>query len=723
MSQERDPMINVFVHETMVLMEQLEGILIDSEKSDNMDGAINDIFRIMHTIKGNSMMMKYDKIAGLAHVTEDLFDYIRTNHPQNVNYTEITSVILDSLDFMKDEIDCIQNDVESTADNSELRTALVGFLESLKFMAAGESAPAPAPEQKTEVAVEVEKTENKAESNEQPNVAQAGLRPNFFAVTINFEDECQMENVRAFGIAHNLDEEGCVFYHMPKDLEDDKDGITFIRSEGFKLAVNCSQGEEELKTLLDKVSFMKEFDIKSINRDDFIDLTEEYQAYKEYGELDLITAAVEQVPEVELIEEEPVIELVQAVEKPVDVVAPVAAVPAVHVEREASASKQQKYINVSVEKLDALMNLVGELVISESMVTQNPELKELKIDSLDKAAGQLRKNINEIQDVVMEIRMVPLSTTFQRMNRIVRDMSVKINKSVDLVLIGQETEVDKNIIEHISDPLMHLIRNAIDHGLEESDEREAKGKSRTGTVTLEAKNAGGDVWIIVRDDGKGLDREKILAKAAERGSLKKPAEEYTDREAFNFIFEAGLSTKEAVTGFSGRGVGMDAVNAELEKIGGTVVIESEKDKGSAINLKIPLTLAIVNGMVMSVGESKFSLPITAIQEAFKARMEDVIVDPDGNEMILVRGECYSIIRLHELFGIQTEITDFAEGIFVMLKDEDHKICLFVDYLIGEHQVVVKSFSKYINKIKGISGCAHLGDGGICLILDTSGLSA
>jgi two-component system chemotaxis sensor kinase CheA len=390
---------------------------------------------------------------------------------------------------------------------------------------------------------------------------------------------------------------------------------------------------------------------------------------------------------------------------------------------EHSQAKQQKYINVNVEKLDLLMNLVGELVVSEAMVTQNPELKSLNIQSIEKSAAQMRKIINEVQDIVMEIRMVPLAMTFQRMNRIVRDMSVKTNKEVDLVLLGQETEVDKNIIEHISDPLMHLIRNAIDHGIETTEERKQAGKPEKGTVTLEAKNSGGDVWIIVRDDGKGLEKEKILQKADKKGLLKKPMEEYSDKEAFSLIFEAGLSTKEAVTNFSGRGVGMDAVVKELEKIGGIAVVESEIGKGTYVTLRIPLTLAIINGMVMNVGENKFTLPITSIRESFKAKKKDIITDTDGNEMILVRGECYSVIRIHERYALETEIDNLEEGIMVMLENEDSKICLFVDQLIGEHQVVVKSFSKYIQKIQGISGCAHLGDGGICLILDPSGLIA
>lgn len=724
-NQERDPMIDMYVHETFQLIEQLENIIIDSEKSNNMEDAINEIFRIMHTIKGNSMMMKYENIAELAHATEDMFDYLRTNHPENVDYSQITDIVLDSVDFIKDEVVKIQNEEENFGNADELRTEILGLLESLKFM--GEAPKTDKRSEKTDELAAPAENNGNSDSETAQEIPKENY-DNLFYVHFLFEDGCQMENVRAFGVVNNLDEFGCEIYHYPKDLENDQEELQIIKSQGMQLVLNCKQNETELKYFFDRVSFLKDLAINQITADEFINYANEFQKYKSEHEEEVLTEAPAQEEPKETAKEE-----VQSTETVKEAKAVKEAKPArgaketrdvKEINRDINAdqshTKQQKYINVSVEKLDSLMNLVGELVVSESMVTQNPELKVLNIQSIEKAAGQMRKIINEVQDIVMEIRMVPLSMTFQRMNRIVRDMCAKTDKDVDLVIIGQETEVDKNIIEHISDPLMHLIRNAIDHGVETPKERKSKGKPTKGTVTLEAKNAGGDVWIIVRDDGKGLDRDKIINKASDKGLLKKPADEYSDREAYALIFEAGLSTKDEVTNFSGRGVGMDAVVKELERIGGTVIIESEKDKGTSMNLRIPLTLAIINGMVMNVGDSKFTLPITSIKESFKAKTSDIIVDPNHNEMILVRGDCYSIVRLHDRYNIKTDITKLEEGILVMLENDDHKICLFVDQLIGEHQVVVKSFSKYIKKIQGISGCAHLGDGGICLILDPSG---
>jgi two-component system chemotaxis sensor kinase CheA len=386
----------------------------------------------------------------------------------------------------------------------------------------------------------------------------------------------------------------------------------------------------------------------------------------------------------------------------------------------------QSIISVNIHKLDKLMDLVGELVISEAMVLQNPDLNELVLDNFQKSARQLQKITGELQDTVMSIRMVSLSTTFQRMNRIVRDTSKKLGKEVRLEIIGEETEVDKNIIDHISDPLMHLIRNSIDHGIETSEERKAKGKPEFGTITLEAKNTGGDVLIIVQDDGKGLNREKILSKARENGLVKKSERELTDKEVFSYILLAGFSTKDKVTEFSGRGVGMDVVIKNIDTIGGTVSVDSIEGEGTTITLKMPLTLAIINSMTIRTGKSFFSVPIVSIRESFRVKDEDIIIDSEGNEMIMIRGQCYTVLRLYELYGINTEIMNISDGIMLMVENDGDTFCIFTDEIIGEQEVVIKALPGYIknlNKVRGLSGCTLLGDGSISLILDVADLTA
>jgi len=384
----------------------------------------------------------------------------------------------------------------------------------------------------------------------------------------------------------------------------------------------------------------------------------------------------------------------------------------------------QNIISVNVTKLDKLMDLVGELVISEAMVTQNPDIAGLTLDNFQKAARQHRKIISELQDVAMSIRMIPLSATLQRINRIVRDMSRKLSKEVRLEITGEETEVDKNIIERISDPLMHLVRNSVDHGIEPAEERKKKGKPEAGTITIEAKNAGGDVLIIVKDDGRGLDKESILKKARANGLINKPETELTDKEIYSYIFLPGFSTTEEITEFSGRGVGMDVVAKNIADVGGTVSVDSTPDEGTTITLRIPLTLAIMGGMIVRVGKSTYTIPVLNIRESFKANEDNVITDIEGNEMIMIRGECYPILRLHRIYKVKTEITNISDGIIVMVENDGKGFCIFVDELVGEQQVVVKALPNYIKnikKVRGVAGCTLLGDGSISLILDIKDL--
>ncbi|MGE5677884.1 MAG: chemotaxis protein CheA, partial [Pseudomonadota bacterium] len=466
-----------------------------------------------------------------------------------------------------------------------------------------------------------------------------------------------------------------------------------IREKGFKVYLSADKNYDEMKQFFKNTVFLRDLELVQLENDDeFRKPVRQENVIAEESEVKI-----------------PKLKTQANIETSV---------------AETTASVAQSIISVNVDKLDKLMDLVGEMVIAEAMVTQNPDLKGLELDNFHKAARQLHKITSEFQDMVMSIRMVPLATTFHKMQRIVRDMSRKLGKEVQLKLIGEETEVDKNIIEHISDPLMHLIRNSIDHGIEAAADRESVGKPKAGTVTLEASNAGSDVLVIVRDDGKGLNKEKILLKAKERQLLTKPQEEMTDREIYSLIFLPGFSTKDNISEFSGRGVGMDVVSKNLQEIGGSVSVDSAEGVGTVITLKIPLTLAIIDGMNIKVGSSRYTIPIIAIKESFRPKKEDIIIDPDGNEMIMVRGQCYPILRLHEHFRVKTDISQIDEGILIMVDQEDKSICLFSDELLGQQQVVVKALPGYIKstrKIQGLAGCTLLGDGSISLILDIAGL--
>jgi two-component system chemotaxis sensor kinase CheA len=385
------------------------------------------------------------------------------------------------------------------------------------------------------------------------------------------------------------------------------------------------------------------------------------------------------------------------------------------------APARQNLISVDITKLDTLLDLVGEIVINESMVTRNPDLEGLELSNFQKSARQLNKLTDELQDTVMSVRMVPVSMIFQRMRRIVRDMGKNLGKQAELILVGEHTEVDKTILDALGDPLMHLIRNAMDHAIEMPDERVATGKRPTGRIVLSAQNVGGDVLISVSDDGRGMDREKILNIATRKGLLKKHESEYTSKEIYNLVMAPGFSTKTDVSEYSGRGVGMDVVKMNIDHIGGSVIIESAQGAGTNVMMKIPLTLAIIDCIQIALGSEIYAIPITNIRESFKTSAGQLISDPMGNELILLRGSAYPIIRLHETFGAQNAIKNLNDGILLLVDSGDRVGCLLADGLIGKFQIVVKPIPSYLNcyklKSAGISGCTIMGNGEIGLIVD------
>ena len=385
------------------------------------------------------------------------------------------------------------------------------------------------------------------------------------------------------------------------------------------------------------------------------------------------------------------------------------------------ASSSQVALRVDVEKLDQLLDLVGEMVISVSMVSNSPDLVGLNLDRFEKSIMHLTKITRDIQDVSMSMRMIPLSGVFRKMVRLVRDVAMKENKKVDLEIIGEETEVDKTIIEQISDPLVHLIRNAVDHGVESPAERLAIGKSETGKVTLEAKHSAGEVWILIKDDGNGINRDKLLKKAIERGIANEDAYGWKDEDVYKLVFEPGLSTAAQVSSISGRGVGMDVVKRNIEKLRGRIDIRSTPGAGTLFILRIPLTLAIIDGMIVQVGDIKYAIPITSINESLRPAENQITVTPEGLELLNVRHQLLPVIRLHEVYKVKHARTRLTEGILIVVEHDLKKYCLFVDEMVGQHQIVIKGLPDYFGRIRGVSGFAILGDGEISTILDIAGL--
>ena len=388
--------------------------------------------------------------------------------------------------------------------------------------------------------------------------------------------------------------------------------------------------------------------------------------------------------------------------------------------QKASAAKQD--IRVDLHKLDLLINLVGELVIAESMVTRCPAVAHVEDEYYNRAKHQLRRICDELQDCAMSVRMIPLSATFRKMVRLVHDLGTKAGKKIKLNLVGEETEVDKTVIEQIADPLVHIVRNSCDHGVEPPEERMAAGKPDTGSVTLEGKHEGGEVWILITDDGRGLNKEKILSKALERGLVGPEAKDWSEDRIYKLVFEPGFSTADKVTDISGRGVGMDVVKRNIEKLNGRIDIASRPGYGSTFTLRIPLTLAIVDAMLVRVGEGKYMIPTLTIRESLVPTMSQVTVTPEGREILRLREEMVPIIRLYDVFGCRPGAEKLKDGILIVAEDGGRSFAFFVDEIIGQQQTVIKGLPEYIGESNGFSGCTILGDGSVSLIVDVGAVS-
>lgn len=697
-----DNMLEMYLYETNTLMEQLDELLIEAEKnSDFTTNDVNEIFRIMHTIKGSSAMMEYSTLMEIAHHIEDLFFYIRENGMDSLDEShknDLFNLMFQSTDALRGEVEKIENDEPLSTNIDPIIANINSFLE--KISSGGKNAPggSSAQSEASPAAPVADKDAIAAINQELAGCPDSKLP---FFIRIQFEVGSGMENLRAFMVVTALSEQDLDFEFYPSDVETNSDTAEAIVENGFFVALSSQEDvDAAVRCISDQNSIQSYEVIQNVH-----------------------AQHAEPAPEAAshpAAKEEAAASPVHADTAPKSAQAPA---PAAH-----NAPVKQSLISVSLSKLDSLMAVVGEIVITESMVTSCPDLQNLKLDNFMKSARQLRKLTDDLQDIAMSLRMVPVSGTFQKMNRVVRDMRKKLNKDVRLTLVGENTEVDKTIVDSISDPIMHIVRNSVDHGIEETrEERIAAGKNPQGEVVLAATHTGSEVIITISDDGRGMDTDKILAKAERNGILTKPASEYSKKEILGLLMLPGFSTNEEVTEFSGRGVGMDVVKKNVESVGGSISMTSEFGQGSCTTLKIPLTMAITDGMEISVGKSLFTIPIANIRQSLKIRNDEVILDAGGNEIVKCLGEFYPIIRVHEFYNIETEKTNIEDGILIWVEAADKSFCLFVDELLGEQQVVVKPLPSFLNsfniKNSGIGGCTLLGDGNISLILDIGNLYA
>lgn len=708
-----DGMLDIYLFENGQLLEKLQETVLEQKDADCFDeDSINEIFRTMHTIKGSSGIMMFDNITAVSHKLEDVFYFLRESHPDNVPHVDLVEHVLEVSDFISNEMEKIRNGDPSDGDASGIIADLDKFLAKIK---------------KTEAKKDSSKQvqENVHEEPKQFYIAPVATSASrFYKICITFFPETEMANVHAYKVVYSLKEMAEDLLYSPEDIISDEGSAEVILQEGFRLLLQAQCTEEDIRKVVTEGYDIKKVDIYECKAEEFL------QGF-DFGEqpsgvqIDL-DSSVEEIEAKKEASDKAAGEEKQSKPK---------IAPGDFVIKSKEPGKQKKlakdkkaettsFISVDVRKMDQLMDLIGELVISESVVLQNQDLKVpgLNLSNFNKAAAQLTKVSTDLQDIIMSMRMVPLTNTFQKMNRIVFDVSRKLGKDIEFVMVGEHTEVDKNIIEHISDPLMHIVRNAVDHGIETNEERIDSGKADKGRVTLSAKTEAGKVWISVEDNGKGLDRNKIMSKAKSLGLLSddKPEEAYTDKEVFNFITLPGFSTNEKVTEYSGRGVGMDVVIQNLQAVGGTLDIESTAGLGSIMSLKIPLTLAIIDGIVLETGNSSFVMETSAIKEFIRVKEDMMIHEPNGGEFIMIRGECLPVIRLGKWYGLTDYKKTIEDGIMLIIAVDDKCVAIFIDNLIGEQEIVVKPIPSYIKKVKGISGCTQLGDGSIALILDPIG---
>ncbi len=693
-----DSMNEFYVQENMQLLEQLEEILLvgQSDTGELEQKEIEEIFRAMHTIKGASAMMGYENLTHLTHSVEDIFDAVRNGLKLSSDkWDELIDLVLNSIDFLKEEISKVQEGQTPDGDIDELRGIAKDLLKRAKE---GDSS--------------VESTESTPTNEETSNSSE-----NYLYLNVRFSEGCAMESIRALGVVTSLNKVSTVAKIVPEDLDSDCDED--IIKNGFTVYLYTPEAKEVIDDIAKKTMFLDKYELRDVTDEELKDVfgmsrSDIQSSSSVKQEVESIDKEIEtkenQLEKVaETVETKPEPKISQAKKEPV--------------QQKQESSSKNSFLTVNISKIDALMNLVGEIVTTESMVEKQSQMENFDRDSFEKQSRRLHQLTNELQDVVMSIRMVPISSTFTKMQRIVRDMSKKTGKAVDLVLIGEQTEVDKNILENISDPLMHMIRNSMDHGIETPEERAKTDKPAKAKVVLEAKNTGGDIVIIIKDDGRGLNKEAIVKKAIERGVTTKSIDEISDKEAYNFILAPGFSTKEAVSEYSGRGVGMDVVYTNIRKLRGSLSIDSEYGKGTMFIMRIPLTLAIVDGMKIALGRETYIIPSLNIKEVFTQGGFKIVKNPNGEEHSIIRGECYKVVRLSKILGIEDETQ--TEDVMVLVESELGSVCILVDKVLGQQQVVIKPIPHMLTQFDKVqshmSGCSILEDGSISLILDANAI--
>nr|WP_217429364.1 chemotaxis protein CheA [Serratia marcescens] len=648
-----------FFDEADELLADMEQHLLELDPLAPDIEPLNAIFRAAHSIKGGAATFGFSVLQETTHLLENLLDGARRQEMSLS--TEIINLFLETKDIMQEQLDAYKTSQQPDAESFEY------ICQALRQLA-------------------LEAQQQQEAPAAQPAVQQPAVKPAAAPAAIEGGMRISLNGLKASEIPLMLEELG--------NLGEVKDPHQTEHSLDVTLLTSAS--EDDISAVL---CFVLE--------PEQISFSTPTQSEPAIADVSLPEAVA--VPEPAPA---PVANAAPPAAKP-------AAAPAEAPKARAKASESTS-IRVAVEKVDQLINLVGELVITQSMLAQRSgTLDPVNHGDLLNSMSQLERNARDLQESVMSIRMMPMEYVFSRYPRLVRDLAGKLNKQVELTLQGSSTELDKSLIERIIDPLTHLVRNSLDHGIEEPATRIAAGKSAVGNLVLSAEHQGGNICIEVIDDGAGLNREKILAKAASQGLA--VSDSMSDEEVGMLIFAPGFSTAEQVTDVSGRGVGMDVVKRNIQEMGGHVEIRSQAGKGTTIRILLPLTLAILDGMSVKVNDEVFILPLNAVMESLQPQAEDLHPLAGGERVLQVRGEYLPLVELYRVFEVEGAKTDATQGIVVILQSAGRRYALLVDQLIGQHQVVVKNLESNYRKVPGISAATILGDGSVALIVDVSAL--
>ncbi|SFD35949.1 chemotaxis protein CheA [Pseudoalteromonas denitrificans] len=666
MSIDLSQFFEVFFEESFEGLDAMEAELLNLEPGDLDSETINTIFRAAHSIKGGSGTFGFNSVADFTHVLETLLDQIRNG--ERALETNHVNLLLKAVDCLRAMLGALQSEQEP--DLTESNTLKAEFETILNIPHTAEPAESQAVNTKSLDTFQVD-------FKPLHHLFKTGNEPLYLISELTDLGECSVtSDLSDLPDIHDMQPDECYL--------------------AWSFFVETREDENKIKEIFEWVEDDAKIEV-TLCGGLFSDEPESEQPVEQEAEVSETTTSAQITPNDEVKE--------QTVKKP-----------------PAKANTESTSIRVGIDKVDSLINMVGELVITQAMLTQLGEgdMNENKQMALKEGLAQLAHNTRDMQESVMRIRMMPISFVFSRFPRLVRDISQKLGKEVELKLIGETTELDKTVMEKISDPMVHLVRNSLDHGLETPEHRLEAGKKEAGIVTLNAFHQGGNIVIEIMDDGNGLNTDKIKSKAIEKGLINEN-DNLSDDEINELIFMPGFSTADAVSDLSGRGVGMDVVKRNIHALNGSIDVTSERGIGSTFTIRLPLTLAILDGQLVTLGKHTYIIPLISIVESLQLDLKQVNCVGGGVDVLRLRDEYIPILRLFQIFNHTGAIEELDKGLLVIVESDNQKVGLLVDDLLAQQQVVIKSLEANYQKVDGVSGATILGDGRVSLIVDISGL--